>query len=64
MSYWAKAVADVVVDGPPVNPPDGEQVVEVLVLPPEQAIAYLDANNDNVGVPGNIVRLAVAMGLV
>lgn len=62
VSYWLNAVADVVVDQPPTNPPDGEQVVEVLVLPPAEAIAYLDAHND--GVMGNIVRLAQAMELV
>jgi 8-oxo-dGTP diphosphatase len=64
VSYWLNAVADVVVDQPPTNPPDGEQVVEVLVLPPDEAITYLDAHDGNDGVMGNIVRLAQAMKLV
>jgi 8-oxo-dGTP diphosphatase len=34
----------------------------VLVLPPDEAIAYLDAHND--GVMGNIVRLAQAMEVI
>lgn len=37
-------------------------MTEVLVLPPDEAIAYLDEHPD--GVMGNVVRLAQAMGLV
>ena len=51
------------VDQQPTNPVDGEQVVEVLVLPPDQAIDYLDAKADG-GAMGSQVRLAQAMGLV
>ena len=64
VSYWINLVVDVVVDEAPTNPSDGEQVVEVLVLPPDEAIAYLDAENDNDDVMGNLVRLAQAMNLV
>lgn len=63
ISYWAIVVADVVVDQEPTNPVDGEQVVEVLVLPPDQAIDYLEAKADG-GAMGSQVRLAQAMGLV
>ena len=62
VSFWANVVADVVLEGPPTNPDDGEQVTEVLVLPPEEAAAYLDAQPG--GVMGPIVRLAQAQGLV
>jgi len=63
ISYWATVVADVVVDGQPTNPADGEQVVEVLVLPPDHAGTWLDAQADG-GMMGSQVRLAQAMGLV
>lgn len=63
VSYWATVVADVVVDRQPTNPADGEQVVEVLVLPPDQAGTWLDAQADG-GMMGSQVRLAQAMGLV
>jgi 8-oxo-dGTP diphosphatase len=62
VSYWSNVVADVVVDREPTNPPDGEQVTEVLILPPDEAIAYLEAQPG--GVMGGIVRLAQAMDLI
>ncbi|NEA36390.1 NUDIX domain-containing protein [Streptomyces sp. SID13031] len=64
VSYWANYVVDVTVDGNPSNPDDAEQVIEVLVLPPDEAITYLDARDDNNGVMAGLVRLAQAMGLV
>jgi 8-oxo-dGTP diphosphatase len=64
VSYWTNVVADVVIDHAPTNPDHGEQVLEVLVLPPDEAIAYLDEMNDNDGVMGNLVRLAQAMELL
>jgi 8-oxo-dGTP diphosphatase len=64
LSYWATVIADVVVEGPPSNPDDGEQVVEVLVLPAKEAAAYLDAKDDGGHNMGSQVRLALAMGLV
>ncbi|MFB9238294.1 NUDIX hydrolase [Plantactinospora siamensis] len=60
-SYWAYGVARVCRDGPPVNPPDGERVVEVLALRPQEAAAYLDGHDP---VDGDVVRLAAAMGLL
>ena len=39
--YWAYAVADVAVTGPPTNPEDGEHVVAVTALPPAEAVAEL-----------------------
>ena len=62
LSYWANMVADVVIDQPPTNPDDGEQVTQVLVLPPSEAADWLDEHPE--GVMGPIVRLAQAMGLV
>ena len=57
-----RLVADVVIEQPPTNPPDGEQVTDVLVLPPDDAAGYLDGQPG--GVMGPIVRLAQAMQLV
>ncbi|MGW6197477.1 hypothetical protein ACWF0M_15140 [Kribbella sp. NPDC055110] len=52
---------DVVIEQEPTNPEDGEQVTDVLVLPPDEAAAYLDGQPEEVG---SIVRLAQAMQLV
>jgi 8-oxo-dGTP diphosphatase len=60
-AYWSYAVVGVSVVGPPTNPPDGEAVVEVLTLPPEQAAARLDGPDP---IHAGIVRLADAMGLI
>jgi 8-oxo-dGTP pyrophosphatase MutT (NUDIX family) len=50
---WATAVPD----GPPTNPPDGEQVVAVNVLSVEDAAGVLDARD--AGSPeADLVRLA------
>jgi 8-oxo-dGTP diphosphatase len=62
VSYWANFVADVVIEQEPTNPEDGEQVTEVLVLPPDEAADYLDGQPG--GVMGPIVRLAQARQLV
>lgn len=62
ISYWTNVVADVELIQEPTNPADGEQVLEVAVLPTDEAIAYLEKHPD--GVMGNVVRLAQAMGLV
>jgi hypothetical protein len=62
ISYWLYAVADVTFDGPPTCPPGGEQVTDVLTLPPDRAADWLEAGED---VPvADLVRLAAAMGLV
>ncbi len=60
-AYWAYAVARVQVTGPPVNPPDGETVVEVLTLPFREAAAYLDEEDP---VHADVVRHAEALGLL
>jgi hypothetical protein len=43
-SFWAYAATDVVLDHVPTNPPDGEHVVEVAVLPVAAAVAFLIAS--------------------
>jgi 8-oxo-dGTP diphosphatase len=47
--------------GPPENPPDGEHVVEVLVLPPDDAAAYIEVHDP---MHADVVRLAQAMRLL
>jgi 8-oxo-dGTP diphosphatase len=44
-SYWAYAVARVEITGEPLNPPDGEEVVEVLALPVHEAAEFLRADD-------------------
>jgi 8-oxo-dGTP diphosphatase len=41
VTYFLYAAADVALDGAPTNPPGDEQVVEVLVLPPTEAVDWL-----------------------
>ena len=60
-SCWAFAVTTAEIIGPPLNPPDGEQVLDVLALAPGPAADWLD---DHDPVCADVVRLAVAMGLV
>jgi 8-oxo-dGTP diphosphatase len=60
-TYWAYAVAEVEVTGPPTNPPDDELVVEVLALPPQQAADYI-ADHDP--LHAEVLRLAEAMGVI
>ncbi len=60
-AFWAYAVAAVEVIAVPRNPPDGEQVVEVLALRPSPAAEFL-AQHDP--VHADVVRLADAMGLI
>ena len=60
---WLWCAADVVVDGTPTNPADGEQVVEVRLV----AVAELDAELDTLVADGldawvaELVRLAVEL---
>ncbi len=61
VAYWAYAIAEVELVGPPTNPDDGEQVTEVQVLSPAEAVAYL-AEYDP--IHADVVRLADAMGLL
>jgi 8-oxo-dGTP diphosphatase len=60
---WAYAVARVRLDGEPANPPDGETVVEVLALPPTEAVAWLAEWREDPD-HGRVLALAVAMGLL
>lgn len=60
-SYWSYAATDVVIDGRPTNPPDGEQVTEVLVLPAQESANYLAEHDE---VHADIVRLATAINLL
>ena len=60
-SYWAYAVTWADVVGPPTNPPDGEQVLEVVTLPPALAADYLGSHDP---LHANVVRLAQAIGAI
>lgn len=61
LAHWAFAVAPARIVGPPTNPPDGEQVVEVLTMEAAEAATYLDEHDRT---HGDMVRLAGAMGLL
>jgi 8-oxo-dGTP diphosphatase len=61
LSYWAFAITTAEVVQQPTNPPDGEQVVEVLTLPAPEAAAWL-AEHDPVSA--DVLRLAEAMNLL
>jgi 8-oxo-dGTP diphosphatase len=54
--------ADVDLQGRPTNPADGEAVIEVLTLPPLEAVDYLAGFDD--GQLTEVLRLAIAMGHV
>jgi 8-oxo-dGTP diphosphatase len=60
-AYWSYAVVGVRVVGPPTNPPEGENIVAVLDLEPDDAAAYMDVHDP---VHADVVRLADAMGLI
>lgn len=62
VSYWLYIVGDVALEARPTNPADGEAVIEVLTLPPGEAVDYL-AGFDN-GQLTDVLRLAIAMGHV
>ncbi|MEO6512061.1 MAG: NUDIX domain-containing protein [Nocardioides sp.] len=61
VASWAYYVAPVEVVGEPLNPPDGEQVVQVLALPPPDAATWLRQEDD---VHADVVLLAIARGLL
>lgn len=61
VSYWAYAVADLDLVADPTNPPDGEQVSDVLTLPPTEAADFLAVHDP---IHADVVRLADAMGLL
>lgn len=60
-SYWAYAVARVEITGAPSNPPDGEEVVEVLTLPVAEAAAYLRVHDP---INADVVLHAETAGLL
>ena len=60
-AYWAYAVAEVSVTGPPTNPDDGEQVVAVTALPPAEAVVEL-AKHDL--LHADVLAEAIHRGLV
>jgi 8-oxo-dGTP diphosphatase len=61
VASWAYYVAPVEVVGEPLNPPDGERVVEVLTLPAAEASSWLRQEDD---VHAAVVLLAVERGLL
>jgi 8-oxo-dGTP diphosphatase len=61
LAFWAYAVVDVVVDASPTNPADGEEVVEVAVLPVAAAVEFLAPEDP---IHADVLRLAARMGLV
>jgi len=60
-SFWGYAATRVRLERPPLNPSDGEQVVEVLTLSPGDAAEYLD---DEDPIHADVVRHADSMGLI
>ncbi|HEY8789408.1 MAG TPA: NUDIX domain-containing protein [Actinopolymorphaceae bacterium] len=61
VAFWAYVAADVVLEHPPTNPADGEDVVEVAVLPVAAAVVFLTPSDP---IHADVLRLAEAMGLV
>jgi len=61
LAFWAYVVTDVVVEGPPTNPADGEEVVEVVVLSVANAVAFLASEDP---IHADVLRLAESMGVV
>ena len=61
VSAWAYGVARVEVSGPPTNPEDGEEVVEVRRLPAAEAARWLRVHDPE---HADVVLLAEAMGLL
>ena len=60
-SYWAYAVARVEITGEPLNPPDGEEIVEVLTLPVREAADYLRVDDP---VHAEVVLHAETLGML
>jgi len=61
LAFWAYVATDVVIERPPTNPPDGEDVVEVAVLPVAAAVEFLTPQDR---IHADVLRLADGMGLV
>ncbi|CAM3312826.1 NUDIX domain-containing protein [Occultella aeris] len=60
-AYWAYAVGQVEVTGPPTNPPDGEQIVAVEELDPDAAVAELETHDER---HADVLRDAISRGIV
>lgn len=60
-SLWAYGACCAKITGPPTCPPDGEQIFDVLTMPAEQAVEFIETNDE---MMADAVRLAIAMGLV
>lgn len=60
-AYWAYAAAHAKVIAPPVNPPDGEQVIEVRTMAPAAAAEYIAEHDPMLA---DVLRLATVMGLI
>ena len=60
-AYWSYAVCRGRITGAPLNPSDGETVVEVLTMNPEAAAEHLDAYDP---IHADVVRHADALGLL
>jgi 8-oxo-dGTP diphosphatase len=60
-AYWAYAVAGAQIIAPPVNPPDGEQVIEIRTMAPGPAAGYIAEHDPMLA---DVLRLADAMGLI
>ncbi len=61
VASWAHYVVPAEVVGEPLNPPDGERVVEVLELPPAEAAVWLRHHD---AIHADLVLLAVERGLL
>ena len=61
VASWAYFVVPVERVGEPLNPADGEHVVEVLTLPPDGAADWLEVHDP---VHAEVVRLAIDLGLL
>ncbi|NYD59089.1 8-oxo-dGTP diphosphatase [Nocardioides marinisabuli] len=60
-TFWGYAVGRVRVTGPPSNPLDGEDIVEVLTLRPSAAADYLAEEEP---LHADVLRHADALGLI
>lgn len=60
LAFWAYVATDVAIEHPPTNPADGEEVVEVAVLPVAEAVAFLAPEDP---IHADVLRLAAEMGL-
>jgi 8-oxo-dGTP diphosphatase len=60
-TYWAYGVAEARLIQPPTNPPDGEHVIEVLTMGPDQAADYVACHD---ALHAGVIRLAAAMDLI